>query len=506
LPDGMIQPRRIHEKVLSLTFTVVLGLGICAISFGLWRVPLRWYVIQSDDFDYLVRGRTAAALTRHLFTPHNGHIVPLFRLQTHSLGRIAGSLEALPGVLGWASFGTLVLAILLTGHLVARETSRPDRGLIAMAAVGFSSVLGPAVLWYSASQALACGTVILAMLAALERWRARGGHWPLVLGLLLATAAPLFWTAGFIAGLVGAAYLLADGRLRFRRAAVLPLALSVLSWFMVRVVLTRFSGVTIGVGEARLIWNNVRPGPGVLHAAQAFCELLVKNAGLDTTTTGPQAVVILSIMAALWLWSRRRFDPNHARRWPRINPLEAAGAVLIAASLGLIYSVRGTLASFDEMRTQGWYDAIAELGTVLFVFGWRAGPIESPPPRALEYPGRRELLESVLAGAVILVLQVPRVERVIFRYEGMGAPSGPDSPIHPLVRTEVDLARQARDQRHVLALLDRLERRVREEGLSRAEIEHTLLNTPTTGLMIEAGSGHRVIELLDIPETRANPD
>ena len=108
-----------------------------------------------------------------------GHIVPFFRLETHVLSRIAGSLEALPGVLGWASFGTLVLAILLLGHLVARETGRPDRGLTAMAAVGFSSVLGPAVLWYSASQALACGTVILAMLAALQlwRWAADFGRW-----------------------------------------------------------------------------------------------------------------------------------------------------------------------------------------------------------------------------------------------------------------------------------------------------------------------------------------
>jgi hypothetical protein len=500
----MIQLGRVHEKVVSRAFTIVLGVGICAISYGLWRVPLVWYDLKLDDFDYLVEGRTAAALRRDLFTPHYGHIVPLFRLQTHAFSRMAGSLEALPGVLGWASFGTLVLAILLTGHLVARETGRADRGLTAMAAVGFSSVLGPAVLWYSASQALACGTVILAMLAALQLWRARGGYWPLVLGLLAAMVAPLFWSAGYIAGLVGAAYVLADGRRRFRLAAVLPMAVSVLTWFVVRVVLTRFSGVTSGVGEVRRIWDNVRPGPGVLHAAQAFCELLVKNVGLDTTTTESQALVIVPILIGVWLWSRRRFDPNEARRWPGINPLEAAGAVMIAASLGMIYSVRGATGSLDELRAQGWYDAIADLGTVLFVFGWWAGPIESPPPRALEYPGRRALLESVLVGAVMLVLQVPRVERVIYRYHGGGAAQGPDAPNHPLVRTPLEVEQRAREQRQGLAVLDRLERTAREAGLTRAEIESTLKNKLTVRMIIEAGSVRRLVELLDIPENPTN--
>ena len=35
----MNQPRRVHEKVLSRAFTIALGIGICAISYGLWRSP-----------------------------------------------------------------------------------------------------------------------------------------------------------------------------------------------------------------------------------------------------------------------------------------------------------------------------------------------------------------------------------------------------------------------------------------------------------------------------------
>ena len=140
------------------------GLSICAGPLWLWGVPLRWFELKSDDFVYLARSRTAASLMAHLFAPHNGHVVPLFMLETHCLCRLAGSLEALPTVLSWASYATLVLSIVLTGHLVAWETGRAVRGLAAMAAVGFTSVLGTALLWYSAGQALAAGTMILAML------------------------------------------------------------------------------------------------------------------------------------------------------------------------------------------------------------------------------------------------------------------------------------------------------------------------------------------------------
>ena len=179
---------------------------------------------------------------------------------------------------------------------------------------------------------------------------------------------------------------------------------------------------------------------------------------------------------------------------------------MIAASLGMIYSVRGTQGSLDELRSQGWYDAIAELGTVLFAFGWWAGPSESPPPRALEYAGRRELLVSVLVGTVILVLQVPRVERVIYQYHGGGAPQGPDAPNHPLVRTRLEIEQRAREQRQGLAVLDRLERTAREQGLTRADIEPTLKNKLTIQMIIDASSVRRLVELLDIPENRTNAE
>src|SRR5262249_59352868 len=99
------------------------------------------------------------------------------------LAGLAGSLEALPTVLSWASYATMVLAMAATGHLVARESGRTSLGLAAMAAVGLTSVLGPTLLWYSAGQALAAGTMVLAMLAALQAWRIAGARWALALGL-----------------------------------------------------------------------------------------------------------------------------------------------------------------------------------------------------------------------------------------------------------------------------------------------------------------------------------
>ena len=57
-----------------------------------------------------------------------------------------------------------------TGYLAARKTDRQARGLAAMAAVGFTRLLGPAPLWYADGQSPVAGTTILTVLAR------RAGH------------------------------------------------------------------------------------------------------------------------------------------------------------------------------------------------------------------------------------------------------------------------------------------------------------------------------------------
>ena len=330
----------------------------------------------------------------HLATPYHGHVAPLYLLETHLLARLAGTMEALPVVLGWASYATLVLAMAATGHVVARESGRMAHGLAAMAAVGLSSVLGPTLLWYAAGQALAAGTAVLVMLAALQSWRVRGGWWRLGGGLVAATAAPLFWSAGYAAGPVGMAYLWADGRRACRRAAVIVAASSIAVAAVVWCV--------AGRGFAPASHIAARPLGGVLvadavvaHSAQAVCEALVlNNLGLDASTTPGQALLFTALLAGFWAWSRRRSGPAGSSARTRINPLEAAGAVLVVATFGLIFAARGTESTFSSLRGLGWYDAMAELGAVLFVAGWCAGSSPSPPPSAIEPPGAASFWSS----------------------------------------------------------------------------------------------------------------
>jgi hypothetical protein len=479
--------------------TILLALIFCAAPLWLWELPLRWFCLKSDDFIYLGRSRAASALWSHLVTPHNGHVAPLFLLETHLLAWLAGSLELLPTVLSWASYATLVLAMAATGHVVAWETGRPARGLAAMAAVGLTSVLGPTLLFYAASQALAAGTMIAVMLAALQVWRARGSLWLLALGLLASIAAPLFWSAGYAAGPVGMAYLWADGRRACRRASVLFPAGSV----VLALLIWRLAGSGFALAShlrAHPLGDLVSLDAAVACSAQAVCEALVlNNLGLDAATTAVQGILFSALLVGIWAWSRRRSGAPSLESWPRVNPLEAAGAVLVAASFGMIFAARGVDSSFDGLRTMGWYDAMAELGAVLFAFGWWSGPIKSPPPRSVEPPRRLELLAVILFAFVMLAAQLPRIDRVVYEYDASSAPFGPSSPIRATPRTAANLAAQARSQRSALAELDRLEQTARGSGMSRATIRQAVSRVSVPGFP-QISADFTTEALLDLPD------
>jgi hypothetical protein len=484
--------------------SIVLGLILCAAPLGLWRVPLRWFFLKSDDFVYIARSRSPTALRQHLLTPHNGHVAPLFMVETHVLARLAGTLEALPAVLGWASYLTLALATALSGHVVARETGRMAWGLAAMAAVGLSSVLGPTLLWYAAGQALAAGTTIVAMLAALRAWRIRGSWRSLALGLLAAMAAPLFWSAGYAAGPVGMAYLWADGRRACRRAAVLlaacTVALIALVWCSVGREFAPASRLA-----TRSVQGALPVGPALAHSAQAVSEaLILNNLGLDAATTPAQGFLFCALLGAFWAWTRRPLGPAGSRPWPRINPLEAAGAVAVFTTFGMIFAARGTESDFGNLRMLGWYDAIAQLGAVLFVFGWCSGRRPSPSLAAPEPPGRLEFAVVVLFVALILALQAPRVERVIFEYAGMAAPATPHGGTTGMPCTASDLADEARTQRQALAALDRLEGAARRGEIDRAAFRRAIEQISVPGMPASL-PGFGPGELLDLPRDPARP-
>jgi hypothetical protein len=177
--------------------------------------------------------------------------------------------------------------------------------------------------------------------------------------------------------------------------------------------------------------------------------------------------------------------------------------VLVAASFGMIFAVRGTETTFDNLRALGWYDAIPELGAVLFVSGWCSGHLESPPPKVIEPPRYRDLLVVVLIAAVMLVLQAPRVGRVIYLYDGLAAPYGPDGPSGVRRRTHAELAERARAQRQALAALDRLEQTARKRGIGRAAISQEVSKVTVPGMPATL-AGLSAMDLLDVSDTASH--
>jgi hypothetical protein len=501
----MLQVIRDETRVLiRWAAAILVGLMLCVMPLWLWGVPLGWYFLKADDFVYIAWSRSLGALHEHLFRPHNGHVVPLFLLETHALTRVAGSLAGLPVVLAGASYATLVLAMAATGHVVARETGRAACGLAAMAAVGLTSVLGPALLWYAAGQALAAGTMVMIMLAALQAWRTRGSWWRLALGLLSAMAAPLLWSGGYAAGPVGIAYLWADGRRDARRAAAFLAATSLAVALLVWCVAGR--GFAPASHLAARSLNEAMPLDAVVaHSAQAVSEaLILNNLGLDAATTAGQALLFCALLAGLWSWSRRRLGSCRPGPWPRITPLEAAGAALVVTTFGMIFASRGTETTFENLRGLGWYDAMAELGAVLFVAGWCSSSRPSSPTGEIDPPGRLEFLGVVLFVAVMLALQVPRAERVIFEYDGMAAPVGPHSPGMVPQWTAANLAARAKAQRRALADLDRIERAVRRGELGRAGVHQAIDRVLVPGMPTHL-TDLAPRDLMDLPDDPTRP-
>src|SRR4051794_7490350 len=65
---------------------------------------LRCFALSGDDFAYIQGSREWPTTWRHLLTPHNTHIVPIFRIWTFGLVALAGHLENLPMVFAAASY------------------------------------------------------------------------------------------------------------------------------------------------------------------------------------------------------------------------------------------------------------------------------------------------------------------------------------------------------------------------------------------------------------------
>jgi hypothetical protein len=240
--------------------------------------------------------------------------------------------------------------------------------------------------------------------------------------------------------------------------------------------------------------------------AQAICEaLILNNLGLDAPTAAAQAIVLCLFLAGVWALSRRSYPLPRGRRWLGANPLEAAGAALVAANFAMVFALRGTETTFENLRALGWYDAIPQLGAVVFAAGWWSGPKGASLPRSIEPPNPRALGSVVLFIIVFVVLQTPRAQRVIFAYDGLSAEIvAGDTADPPRLRSRLDLAEEARRQRRVLAQLDGIEQTAREQGNGRSALRLSVGRIIVPG-MPDNVAGLSALDLLDIPDTE-NPD
>jgi hypothetical protein len=389
----------------------------------------------------------------------------------------AGSLEKLPEVLAEASYGILVAVMLLTGRLVARETRSSVLGFAAMIAVGTTSLMAPCVRWYSAGQPLWAGFGILACLWYCQCWRRSGSWISLALACTSAVLAGWFWTIGHLAGPVATVYLWADGRCRSRRLAMAPLLASGLA-----------VGLTLALAGSALRTATVSAAPnqspatllgeGLFHTAQAIPEnLILANLGLRARTTRTQGVVFCLLLLGAWLITRWR-----QRRVGAPNPLECTGAALGLGSYIVEWSFRGYL-DYDLLRTLNmgfivpWYDAIPQIGAVLFVAGWCWGPMargpSPPPPGKIPRVTRFEAMSLVFLIVLLIQLNWPRAD-VLWR---KSAPpllevEQAQFPIVSLqsMRATTILLDQAAWQRRHLRRLDQAQQVVSRMGLSDEDV------------------------------------
>jgi hypothetical protein len=335
-------------------------------------------------------------------------------------------------VLAIASYSIVVAVMLLTGRLVARESGRMTLGLVSMALVGTTCLMVTPAMWYSAGQPLWAALGILATLWYAQSYRRSGRRPALVLAAVTVPIAGWFWTVGHMAGPAAAVYLWADGRRRCRLAAAVPLAATIVAVALsLALGARRLDGKLISL-EGRSIREAVNPVQGFLNTLQAIPgNLILGNLGLTAQTTKTQGAALTLVLVVLWAGTRRRRalngDPagqSRRARFPSFafNPLEFAGATIVIGSYFIEWSFRG-YADIDFWRTTDiramvpWYDAIPQVGAILFAAGWWSGPAGLDSQSSLRV---RPIAMTRLGGLGVVVLVValivlnqPRVDELI---------------------------------------------------------------------------------------------
>ncbi|HEV3167098.1 MAG TPA: hypothetical protein VGZ22_24025 [Isosphaeraceae bacterium] len=525
---GQVGARVWLNRPAGISITVAIAFIILVAPAWLLADQIHPFLLFNDDFDFIVQSRDWAITRATLLVPHEAHVVPLFRLWTFGLVALAGRLANLPLVLSAASYLALVVTMLLVGHLVAQEARQTAVGLAAMAGLGVSTVVEPAVRWYSAGQPLWAGAAIVLTILLARNWCLKGGRLRLAAAALASLAAPALWTGGVVAGPAGIAYLWARRSCRSRGLS-LALAGATACFLLLFLAATRHQ-----IQENKVIWQQheelwPRPIQAVLHTAQAIAETLVLgNLGLDATVSSFQAVALVLGLAGIWFWSRGGMH--------RLNPLEAAGAAVVLASYLLIYTFRGNH-PYVSLRPAGWYQLIAQVGMPIFVSGWwielrrtsartepalapaesssagAGNPDTAPSPPHEPSSGRLTRKEAIVVlalASVLYFMQAPRALAILLR----SAPplSKSEQRMFPILSLQRTRAMYFRNQSHdrqvrALARTDLARPIAMRLGASPEALRHTFGHLMVPGTFAGQDTCD-MVGLLHLPpqEPKAQPD
>ena len=454
--------------------TPLAGLALLLLPGWLFWDDLEAPRLQGDDFAFLADCRSGAEPLANLFTPHNTHIVPAFRLLTATLGKLAArSPGDLPMLAFLANYAALVAVLLLIGHVVAWESRRIGAGFAAMVLAGLSSVIRPAVIWYSAGQTLWAAAGCLGVIAACQFHRVRPAIIWFALAGLGVVAAFAFWGGGAVAGYAGAAYLLADRNRADRRPAwALAIGSTLLLGILALTTLRGPAGDGAASATAATPAPPQAPAPreplrALTHTAQAIPEkLIAPNLGVDIATTPTQGVLFTVGLVACWLATTRGRAGS-----TRPRPLEAAGATLVLVPYLLAFALRSDYA-FENLRKLGWYDTLPQFGLTLFLAGWFVRPAE-PGPGIPRRPSWGGLLGVFAFALVMLGLQVPRVEKQVIATAPAMTPWEKEHYLIPelqWLRARYFLSDLAERQRTTLIRLSLASDEARRTGISREAI------------------------------------
>jgi hypothetical protein len=423
-------------------------------------VPLRYYRVHSDDFKYIADSRTWERTIAHLYVPHNTHIVPAWRLVAFFASAAAGSLANLQTRLAGFTFAILAVVMLLVARLVANETRKPAAGLIAMAALGLSSLMNSSGTWFASSQTLWASFGILLALWSTQGYRQRGGDWRIGCACAASWLAGGMWTVGHLSGVIASVDLWADGRSQCRRRAIAPVAVSVASAVMALALgASRIDGRVSFHGRTSREALNIPMG--VSHTLQSIPEtLMLGNLGLKAPTTPSQGVILCTVIALVWMWS--------LGRRARPAPLELAGGTMVVSTYVLEWIFRGYLPFTSLRQVVPWYDTMPDVGFILFL-----GGICSRGSAAGEAPAMRPLTIGQALGVVafaggFLLLHQPRTDELLLaRVPELRADEKEFYLTDELkkLRAIAYCEFLADDQRNHFARLDRLESAARRLGI-----------------------------------------